>query len=457
MKVYENILDTIGRTPLVRLHRIVQGTQGLSLVKAESFNPGGSVKDRIGVHMVDEAERNGKLRPGGTIVENTSGNTGLGLALVAAVRGYKAIFTMPDKVAPEKSALLRSFGAEVILCPTAVEPDDPRSYYSVARRLATEIENAFCPNQYDNAMNPDAHYRTTGPEIWEDTGGKVTHFVAGMGTGGTITGIGKYLKEQNPDVKVIGVDPIGSLYAEYFRTGEIGEAHTYKIEGVGEDIIPSTIDFDYIDEVVQVTDRDAFRIARRLAREDAIFTGSSGGMAMWAGMQVAQRLGPNDVMVVLIPDTGERYLSKVYNEDWLRENQLIDPGITYTAREIIARKQKPFDVIISVAPEMSARDAIALMRQHDISQLPVIEGADHVVGGLREAGVIELLLQGESATDRPVREVMDKPFPIIEESAAAEEIYDLISHGAPAVLVKTAGGYSAITKWDLIHSISGKR
>ncbi len=457
MRVYDNVLDTIGNTPLVRLNRIAHGLPGTCLVKYEAFNPGGSVKDRIGVHMIDEAERTGKLKPGGTIVENTSGNTGLGLALVAAVRGYKAIFTMPDKVAPEKAVLLRAFGAEVIMCPTAVEPEDPQSYYSVAKRLASEIENSVCPNQYDNLMNPDAHYRTTGPELWKDTDGKITHFVAGMGTGGTITGIGKYLKEQNPDVKVIGVDPIGSLYAEYFKSGTIGEAHTYKIEGVGEDIIPGAIDFDYIDEVVQVTDRDAFRTARRLTREDGVFTGSSGGMAMWAGLQVARTLGPDDIMVVLIPDTGERYLSKVYNEDWLRENQLIDPGITYTAREIIARKKKPFDVIISVSPDTKVLDAINLMRKHDLSQLPVTEN-DEVVGSLREAGVIELLLQGETATAQAVREVMEAPFPIVEGSTDAEDIYDLISQGAPAVLVPNhGGGYSAITKWDLIHSISGKR
>ncbi|MEM7264165.1 MAG: cysteine synthase [Planctomycetota bacterium] len=457
MRIFDHVLDTIGNTPLVRLNRMVSGTQGLSLVKYEAFNPGGSVKDRIGVHMIDAAEREGKLKPGGTIVENTSGNTGLGLAICAAVRGYKAIFTMPDKVAPEKSQLLKAFGAEVILCPTAVEPEDPESYYSVARRLASEIDNAFCPNQYDNLANPDAHYVSTGPELWKDTDGKITHFVAGMGTGGTITGIGKYLKEQNPNVKVIGVDPVGSLYTEYFKSGEIGEAHTYKIEGVGEDIIPGAIDFDFIDEVIQVTDRDAFRTARRMTREEGLFTGSSGGMAMWAALEVSKTLGPDDIMVCLVPDTGERYLSKVYNEDWLRENQLIDPGITYSAREIIARKKKPFDTIISVSPETSALDAINLMRQHDLSQLPVIEDGK-VVGGLREAGVIELLLQGEAATAQPVRHVMEAPFPIVEESTDAEEIYQLISEGAPAVLVHAANGaFSAITKWDLIHSISGSR
>lgn len=457
MRFYDSILDTIGRTPLIKLNRMARNSKGLVLIKHEAFNPGGSVKDRIGVHMIDEAERSGKLRPGGTIVENTSGNTGLGLAITAAIRGYKAIFTMPDKVAPEKSALLKSFGAEVRLCPTAVEPDDPRSYYSVARRLAQEIDGAYLPNQYDNPMNPDAHYRTTGPEIWDDTEGKITHFVAGMGTGGTISGIGKYIKEKKADVKVIGVDPIGSLYAEYFQTGKLGHAHTYLIEGVGEDMLPGTMDFSVVDRVVQVTDRDAFRTARRLAREDAIFTGSSGGMAMHGALQVISELKEGDVMVVLIPDTGERYLSKVYNEDWLRENQLIDPGMSYFAREIVARKRAPFDDILTVPPESTVLEAIGLMREKDLSQLPVVEDGK-VVGGLRESAMIELLLKGDPATSQPVRDVMGPPFPLIEESTSAEEIYQMLAQGAPAVLLPSeSGGFRIITKWDLIHSMSGAR
>ncbi len=457
MRIYENILETIGNTPLIKVNRLMQDYQGLTLIKHEAFNPGGSIKDRIAVHMVNAAERDGRLQPGGTIIENTSGNTGLGLAITAAVRGYKTIFTMPDKVAPEKSALLKSFGGDVRLCPTAVEPDHPDSYYSVAKRLSEEVEGAFYPNQYFNDANPETHYVSTGPEIWRDTDGKVTHYVAGMGTGGTISGTAKYLKEQNPDVQVIGIDPIGSIYAEYFRTGEIGEAHTYKIEGVGEDIMPSTIDFNFIDDVVQVTDRDAFRMARRLAREEAIFTGSSGGMVMVGALEVAKRLGPDDVMVVLIPDTGERYLSKVFNEDWLKENQLVDPGLAYTAREIVARKKAPFDETLTISPAASAREAITLMRERDVSQLPVVEDGQ-VIGGLREAGVIELLLKGPEATDQSVRHVMEKPFPVVEEWTPAEEIYQLLTQGYPAVLVPSdTGGFRLISKWDLIHTISGGR
>ncbi|MFN0060742.1 MAG: cystathionine beta-synthase [Planctomycetota bacterium] len=457
MKIYNNVLETIGSTPLVRLNRMTRGIKGTVVVKLEAKNPGGSVKDRIGVHMIDEAERTGRLKPGGTIIENTSGNTGLGLALTAAVRGYKAIFTMPDKVSAEKSSLLRAFGAEVILCPTAVTPEDPRSYYSVAKRLSIEISNSFYPNQYTNPMNPDAHYRTTGPEIWQDTDGKVTHVVAGMGTGGTITGISKYLKERNPKVRVIGVDPVGSIYTGFFRDGTMVGAKTYKIEGVGEDFMPTTIDFKYIDDVVQVGDREGFRTARRMSREEAVFTGSSGGMCMYGALQVMPQLKDGDLMVVLIPDTGERYLSKVYNEDWLRENQLIEPGILFTAREIVARKQDRHEQLITVAADTTVKEVVNVMREKDLSQVPVVDGGK-LVGSVRESGVIELLLKGDKATSRKIREVMEKPFPIVDESADAECIYDLLSQGSPAVLVPSgASNYQIITKWDLIHSISGKR
>src|SRR5579872_5104975 len=307
----QNILEAIGNTPLVRLNRLAKGLPPEVWVKADYLNPGGSLKDRIGKWMIDEGERKGLLKPGGTIIEGTSGNTGMGLALVATVRGYKIVFTITDKQSREKIDLLKAFGAEVIVCPTAVEPDDPRSYYSVAKKLAREIPNSFYPNQYENPMNPEAHYRTTGPEIWKDTEGKITHFVCGMGTGGTISGVGRFLKEKNPAVKIIGVDPIGSLYYEFFKTGNIGKAKTYVVEGIGEDIFPSTMDFKVLDDILQITDEESFVWARRLAKQEGVFTGGSGGGCVSAALRLARECKKGDVVVAFLPDTGMRYLSKV--------------------------------------------------------------------------------------------------------------------------------------------------
>ncbi len=321
MRYAETVLDLIGRTPLVRLHRVVPSDRWV-LAKLESFNPGGSVKDRIGIYMLRKAEQEGRLRPGATVVEPTSGNTGVGLALVCAIKGYRLICVMPDKVPKEKVYLLEAYGAQCVLCPTDVPPDDERSYYKTAERLAREIPGAFMPQQYYNPENPRAHYETTGPEIWEQTDGRVTHFVAGMGTGGTITGVARYLKERNPAVQVIGVDPEGSVYTEYFRTGRLGPARPYLVDGIGEDFIPGTIDFRYIDRVIPVSDRDAYRMTLRLAREEALLCGNSSGAAVWAAARVAEEVGPEAVIVVLLPDTGERYLSKL-NEAWLREKGLI--------------------------------------------------------------------------------------------------------------------------------------
>ena len=456
MKIYDSILDTVGQTPLIRLRRLTADCKGTVVVKHEAFNPGGSVKDRIAITMLDAAEAEGKLKPGGTVIECTSGNTGLGLAIAACVRGYKSIFTMPDKVAPEKVSLLRAFGADVHVCPTAVEPDDPRSYYSVAKRLASEIEGAFYPNQYHNPNNPIAHYRATGPEIWEDTDGKITHFVGGMGTGGTISGAAKYLKEKNPDIQVIGADPIGSLYLGYFETGELGEAHTYKIEGIGEDMLPSTMDFSVIDEVHGISDREAYRVARNMARVEGIFSGSSAGCAMAAALKVAPRLKEGDLMVVLIPDTGERYLSKVYNDEWLQENGLIDSRIALSVGEILARKKSPLKEILMVQADASVRDAIEVMRTNDVSQLPVFRG-DEVVGTVRETSVIPLLLEGGEAVNRKVADVMGPPLPSVSDEVSVDEVFELISKQNPAVLVHDKQGHKSIlTKWDLIHSVSGK-
>lgn len=323
MRYYNNILETIGNTPLVRLSRVTEGIDATVLAKVESFNPGGSIKDRVAIAMLEDAERKGLLRPGGTIIEPTSGNTGVGIALVAAIKGYRTIFTMPDKMSMEKEMLLRAYGAEVIRCPTDVPPEDPKSYYKVAERLVNEIPGAFSPNQYFNQNNPRAHYETTGPEIWNDTDGKITHFVAGVGTGGTITGVGRYLKEKNPDIRVIGVDPEGSIYHHEFR-GQNGEIHTYSVEGIGEDFIPETVDLSVIDDMVVVSDRDAFLMARRLAREEGILAGGSSGAAVHGALQIARDLDESAVVVVILPDTGRNYLSKIFNDEWMRENGYLD-------------------------------------------------------------------------------------------------------------------------------------
>ena len=322
---YNNILEAIGRTPLIRLNRLARSSKASVYAKCDYLNPGGSVKDRIGIAMIDDAERRGLLKPGGTIIEGTSGNTGMGLALVAAVRGYKAVFTMTDKQSKEKVDLLKALGAEVIVCPTAVPPDDPRSYHSVAEKLSREIPNAYHPNQYTNPCNPEVHYGTTGPEIWEDTEGKITHFVTGMGTGGTITGVGRFLKEKNPAINIIGADPVGSLLCEFFHHGTVGKAETYKVEGIGEDFFPTTLDFSVLDDVIRVSDKESFLWARRLARMEGILAGGSAGSALAAAMQVVPSLSEMDFLVVLIPDTGNRYLSKLYDDEWMKENHYLEP------------------------------------------------------------------------------------------------------------------------------------
>src|SRR6202051_298859 len=329
-----NILEAIGNTPIIRLNRLAKDSPAEVWVKADYMNPGGSVKDRIGISMIDEAERTGKLKPGGTIIEGTSGNTGMGLALVACVRGYKVVFTITDKQSREKIDLLKAFGAEVIVCPTAVEPEDPRSYYSVAQKLAREIPNSYYPNQYDNPMNPEAHYRTTGPEIWDDTEGKITHFVCGIGTGGTVSGVGKYLKEKNPAIKIIGGDPYGSLYYDFVKRGETVKAKTYVVEGIGEDFFPTTMNMKILDDVLQVNDEECFVVARRLVKQEGLFTGGSGGGCISAALRLAKDLGPEGFVVALLPAKGMRYLSKVYNDEWMRERGYVEATVRITAAEV---------------------------------------------------------------------------------------------------------------------------
>jgi cystathionine beta-synthase len=451
------ILDAIGHTPLIRLNRVAKDVPVEVYVKAEYLNPGGSMKDRIALSMIDEAERKGLLRPGGTIVEATSGNTGMALAILAAVRGYKVVFTINDKQSREKIDQLKAFGAEVIVCPTAVEPEDSRSYYSVAKKLAREIPNAYYANQYDNPSNPEAHYRTTGPEIWKDTEGKVTHFVCGLGTGGTASGAGRYLKQQNPNLKVIGVDPYGSLFYEYWKTGNIGKARTYVVEGIGEDILPGAMDFSVLDDIVQVNDEECFLWARRLAKREGIFTGGSGGGCVSAALRVARDCGKGQLVVGLLPDAGTRYLSKLYNDSWMRELGYADQEVTLTALDVIRVKRqngKRRD-LVTVGPNRSVFQALKTMQQQDISQLPIFEEG-RSVGSLFEDQVLNLALQGKDLRKLIVREVMGPPMPQVPSNAPIERVTHLLSHESPAVFVEMESGeLEVLTKFDLMDTIAG--
>ena len=450
----ETILDTVGHTPLVRLRKVAAGLPCAVLAKVESFNPGGSVKDRIGLAMVEAMEREGRLKPGGTIVECTSGNTGLGLAMVACVKGYKAAFCMPDKVSSEKVYLLKAFGAEVFLSPTAVEPEHPDSYYSVAKRISTERPGAVLMNQYHNPSNPEAHYRSTGPELWQQTKGRITHFVAGMGTGGTISGTGRYLKEQDPKVQVVGADPVGSILKHYKETGQMSEAHTYKIEGVGEDFIPTATDFSVVDRVLSCNDRDGLNMARRLAREDAIFVGGSAGMAAWVALEVAKECGPDDLVVVLLPDTGERYLTKVHNDEWMRDNHLLDPAVT-RAGALASAKDPRVRMLHSVESGEPLKRALALIQQHDVSQLPVLRKGE-VVGTLEEGEVLKVALSDPSALDRPVDSIMAAPLPIVNAEESADVVAKLLAARHAAVLVREHGAIRGIlTRFDMLQFIAG--
>jgi cystathionine beta-synthase len=454
VQYHESILTTIGHTPLVRVRKLARQCPAPVLAKLEFFNPGGSVKDRIGLAMVEAAERDGRLRPGGTIVECTSGNTGLGLAMVAAVMGYRAVFCMPDKVSSEKVNLLKAFGAEVLLSPTAVAPDSPESYYSVAKRIAAERAGAFLADQYHNASNPHAHYLTTGPELWEQTAGKITHFVAGMGTGGTISGVAKYLKEKNPGVRVIGADPVGSILKAYKETGKITEAHTYKIEGVGEDFIPTATDFSLIDQVISCNDRNGLNMARRLAREEAIFVGGSSGMAMWVAIEVARTLTPRDLVVVLLPDTGERYLTKVHSDAWMRDNHLFDPAVTRVA-DVLSGKGSSVRGLLSVQVGEPLRRALALVEHHDITQVPVFRDSE-VAGTLYDSEILKHVLEDSRTLDQPVESIMSEPLPVVDGDDPVESVTRLMAARNSAVLVREGGTLTGIlTRYDMLQFIAG--
>jgi cystathionine beta-synthase len=449
--IFDSILDLIGDTPLVRLTKVTRGLQATVVAKLESRNPGGSVKDRIGFRMIQEAERRGLLKPGGTIIEATSGNTGVGLALAASRLGYRMIFTMPDKMSQEKINLLKAYGAKVIVTPTSVTADDPRSYYSVAKRLAREIPGAFYPNQFANPENPKAHYDTTGPEVWTATDGKITHFVAGMGTGGTMAGTGRYLKEKNKNIKLVAADPDGSIYCSVFKTGKPGEFHSYKVEGIGEDIIPATSDLSILDDVITVSDKDAFNMARRITREEGILCGGSSGLAVCAALKVAESAKKGDLIVVVICDTGERYLSKCFNDAWMEENQYLEAHASATAFEIIMGKKESVDRFLSTTPETPVAEVLRLMRSRELSQVPVIDHGKNV-GVVGEDRLIDLLVEKADLTKTLVKDVMKEPLPEVDLYAPLEEVSRTITRKVPAVLVRlNESSFEIITKFDLLQ------
>lgn len=452
MKYSENILGTIGNTPLVKLHKVVAGIDALVLAKVETFNPGNSVKDRMAVKMIEDAEADGRLKPGGTIIEGTSGNTGMGLALVAIIKGYKLICVISDKQSKEKMDILRAVGAKVIVCPTDVEPTDPRSYYSVSKRLAEDTPNSWYVNQYDNLSNSLAHYEQTGPEIWAQTEGKITHFVVGVGTGGTISGVGKYLKEKNPNIKIWGIDTYGSVFKKYHETGifDENEIYSYITEGIGEDILPKNVDFSLINGFTKVTDKDAAVYTRKIALEEGIFVGNSAGAAVKGLLQLKEHFKPDDVVVVLFHDSGSRYVGKMFNDDWMRERGFLDEDITKAEDVIKDHINKP---LIVVRTEELVSHAIERMRKYKISQIPVID-VTGFVGSVDESDLFQSYVADKNVADKPIKEVMGKPFPIVKLGTPIEELSKLFTRENDAVLVDLENGsHHIITKSDIIGSI----
>ena len=452
MEYAKNILETIGNTPLVKLNEIVKEVNALVLAKVETFNPGNSVKDRMALKMIEDAEASGLLKPGGTIIEGTSGNTGMGLAIAANIKGYKCIFVIADKQSKEKIDILRALGAEVVVCPTHVEPNDPRSYYSVSKRLSEETPNSWYALQYDNLSNTAAHYESTGPEIWEQTDGKVTHFVVGVGTGGTISGVGKYLKEKNPNIKIWGIDTYGSVFKKYHETGifDQNEIYSYITEGIGEDILPKNVNFDIIDGFEKVTDKDGAVYTRKLAREEGIFVGNSAGSAVKGLLQLKKHFKPDDVVVVLFHDHGSRYVGKMFNDDWMRERGFLDEKIRVAADLVKGQKDRE---LIFVKTEELVSHAIERMRNHEISQLPVMD-ADGFVGSLDESKLFRLYFEDKNIADKPIKDVMSEAYPIVKKNAALEKISALINKDNQAVIVDMgADKYHMITKHDIIRVI----
>ena len=453
MKYYNNILETIGNTPLVKINKITKDVKALVLAKIETTNPGNSVKDRMAVQMIEDAEADGSLKPGGTVIEGTSGNTGMGLALACIMKGYNLICVLSDKQSKEKMDILRAVGAEVHVCPTNVSPDDPRSYYSVSKRLATEVPNSWYVNQYDNPSNAKAHYLSTGPEIWEQTGGKITHFVVGVGTGGTISGVGKYLKEKNPNIKMWGIDTYGSVFKKYHETGifDENEIYPYITEGIGEDILPKNVDFSVIDKFEKVTDKDAAVYQRRLAKEEGIFVGNSAGSAIKGLLQLQDELTEDDVVVVLFHDHGSRYVGKMFNDDWMRERGFLDEKKA-NAMDMI--KDHAGKHLVTVTAENPVSQALILMNQYGISQIPVVSDSK-CVGSLSDTHLFAKLLANPELKEMPIKHVMEAPLPEVDEKATIEEISKLFTNGACAVIVNYGDNQKhIITYQDVIKAIA---
>lgn len=451
---YNNILETIGNTPLVKLNNITSSIPATVLAKIETTNPGNSIKDRMAVKMIEDAEKSGALKPGGTIIEGTSGNTGMGLAMAAIIKGYKCIFTTTDKQSKEKADALRAFGAEVIVCPTNVDPEDPRSYYSVSSRLEREVPNSWKPNQYDNLSNSQAHYEQTGPEIWAQTEGKITHLVVGVGTGGTISGAGRYLKEKNPNIKVWGIDTYGSVFKKYKETGILdkNEIYPYITEGIGEDFLPKNVDFDVIDLFEKVTDKDAALMTREIARKEGIFAGNSAGSAIAGLLQLKDSLKPEDVVVVIFHDHGSRYMGKMYNEDWLRERGFLKDE-KLTARSILAKRLD--QEVVTLDCEKTVTEAINVMKTLNISQLPITQQG-MVIGKVTESNILESLLENPSLRSSPVKEIMTASLPFVDLNTSIDKISGMINKDNSAVLVEDEQGkIGIITQYDIIEAISG--
>ena len=457
---YPTVLDLVGNTPLVRLQKVARDVEPTVVAKLEYMNPGGSVKDRIGIRMIEKAEQEGKLRPGGTIVEPTSGNTGVGLAIAAAIKGYRCIFVMPDKMSQEKISLLRAYGAEVVICPTAVPPESPESYYNVSDRLAEEIPGAYKPDQYSNDANPQTHYATTGPEIWQQTGGEIDAFVISVGTGGTISGTAGYLKEQQPDLLVVGADPEGSIYSS-------PEVHTYLVEGIGEDFWPETYDPSLVDEYVTVSDRDSFLTARRLAREEGLLVGGSGGTAVFAALKVAERFAPEATIVTLIPDGGRAYLSKFYDDNWMLEYGFLERRAPVpTVAEVLRSKhaeEPELPELVTIESHQKVGQAIDLMQRYSISQLPVVrhepaESLADIVGSLQERGLLDRVFKNPDALNEDVAAAMQPPLAAVDSGETVDTVFSALTNGSPAVVVASAGKPAGmLTRSDLLEYLAHHR